>query len=137
MRQLIDIIIGGTLPGTHTHTRDYCDLQDEIIVIEHLPGRRVHLQDFFWTDAEDAPPWVDLNQGLTFYETKTIHHTVTLYTPVKDTDNHDDHRLDYDPKCTTCIEPTPRLDDSEDHNIAVLIEEDPGPRFLLLFLYLF
>ncbi|XP_076390699.1 uncharacterized protein LOC100883637 isoform X3 [Megachile rotundata] len=110
--------------------------EDEIILIEHLPGRRVHLQDFFWTDAKDAPPWVDPNQGLTFYETRTIHHTVTLYSPVDDKDKHEPispHRTDsYDPKCTTCIEPTPKLDEDEDQNIGVLIGEDPGPRYWLL-----
>ncbi|XP_029039186.1 uncharacterized protein LOC114874237 isoform X4 [Osmia bicornis bicornis] len=110
--------------------------EDEIILIEHLPGRRVHLQDFFWTDAKDAPPWVDPNQGLTFYETRTIHHTVTLYSPVEDKDNHEPispHRTDsYDPKCTSCIEPTPTFDEDEDQNIGVLIGEDPGPRYWLL-----
>ncbi|KAF3428079.1 hypothetical protein E2986_12623 [Frieseomelitta varia] len=105
--------------------------KDEIILIEHLPGRRVHLQDFFWSDAKDAPPWVDANQGLTFYETRTVYHTVTLYSPTEDKDN--DKPLftnSNEPKCTTCIEPTPRLDDDEDQNIGVLIGEDPGPRRL-------
>ena len=103
--------------------------EDEIILIEHLPGRRVHLQDFFWSDAKDAPPWVDANQGLTFYETRTVYHTVTLYSPTEDKDS--DKPLftnSNEPKCTTCIEPTPRLDDDEDQNIGVLIGEDPGPR---------
>ncbi|XP_015428515.1 PREDICTED: uncharacterized protein LOC107185360 [Dufourea novaeangliae] len=108
--------------------------EDEIIVIEHLPGRRVHLQDFFWTDAEDAPPWVDSNQP--FHETKTVHHTVTVYLPADEKDDDDSkspNRPDsYDPKCTTCIEPTPRLNDDEDQNIGVLIGEDPGPRYWLL-----
>lgn len=90
------------------------------------------MQDFFWTNAEDAPPWVDLNQGLTFYETKTIHHTVTLYSPVDDTKNQDPRGPGpQDPKCTTCIEPTPTIDDTDDQNIGVLIGEDPGPRFLV------
>ncbi|XP_043598516.1 uncharacterized protein LOC122574688 isoform X1 [Bombus pyrosoma] len=109
--------------------------EDEIILIEHLPGRRVHLQDFFWSDAKDAPPWVDANQGLTFYETRTVHHTVTLYAPAEDKDNHKpfpDHAEPNEPKCTTCIEPTPRLDDDTDQNIGVLIGEDPGPRYWLL-----
>ncbi|KOC61153.1 hypothetical protein WH47_04419 [Habropoda laboriosa] len=110
--------------------------EDEIILIEHLPGRRVHLQDFFWTDVKDAPLWVDPNQGLTFYETRTVHHTVTLYSPVDDKDNHEPifpHGTDSnDPKCTTCIEPTPRLDDDADQNIGVLVGEDPGPRYWLL-----
>ncbi|XP_076236343.1 uncharacterized protein LOC143180480 [Calliopsis andreniformis] len=106
--------------------------EDEIVVIEHLPGRRVHLQDFFWTNAEDAPPWIDLTQGLTFYETKTVHHTVTLYAPVDDTGTQDPRGPAQDPKCTTCIEPTPRLDDADDQNIGVLIAEDPGPRYWLL-----
>ncbi|KAK9299649.1 hypothetical protein QLX08_007441 [Tetragonisca angustula] len=107
--------------------------EDEIILIEHLPGRRVHLQDFFWSDAKDAPPWVDANQGLTFYETRTVYHTVTLYSPTEDKDS--DKPLftnSNEPKCTTCIEPTPRLDDDEDQNIGVLIGEDPGPRYWLL-----
>ncbi|CAL7941770.1 unnamed protein product [Xylocopa violacea] len=105
--------------------------EDEIILIEHLPGRRVHLQDFFWSDAKDAPPWVDPNQGLTFYETRTVHHTVTLYSPAEDKDSHEPV-FPNEPKCTTCIEPTPRLDDDEDQNIGVLIGEDPGPRYWLL-----
>ncbi|XP_043788092.1 uncharacterized protein LOC122712461 isoform X2 [Apis laboriosa] len=108
--------------------------EDEIILIEHLPGRRVHLQDFFWSDAKDAPPWVD--QGLTFYETKTVHHTVTLYSPAEDKDNHKplfpDQTDSTEPKCITCIEPTPRLDSDEDQNIGILIGEDPGPRYWLL-----
>lgn len=109
--------------------------EDEIILIEHLPGRRVHLQDFFWSDAKDAPPWVDANQGLTFYETRTVHHTVTLYSPAEDKDNHKpfpDHAEPNEPKCTTCIEPTPRLDDDTDQNIGVLIGEDPGPRYVFI-----
>ncbi|CAK9813164.1 hypothetical protein ANTPLA_LOCUS7718 [Anthophora plagiata] len=110
--------------------------EDEIILIEHLPGRRVHLQDFFWSDVKDAPAWVDPNQGLTFYETRTIHHTVTLYSPVEDKDNDEaifPHGIDPNgPKCTTCIEPTPRLDDDADQNIGVLVGEDPGPRYWLL-----
>ncbi|CAL1674160.1 unnamed protein product [Lasius platythorax] len=110
--------------------------EDEIILIEHLPGRRVHLQDFFWTGLEDAPPWVDPNQGLTFYETKTIVHTVTVYTPNNEegpSDPISPHRPDtYNPECITCIEPTPRLDDDDDQSIGVLIGDDPGPRYWLL-----
>ncbi|XP_032678563.1 uncharacterized protein LOC116847568 isoform X2 [Odontomachus brunneus] len=106
--------------------------EDEIILIEHLPGRRVHLQDFFWTGLEDAPPWVDPNQGLTFYETRTIVHTVTVYTPTDEKGPKDHaaphHPDDHNPECVMCIEPTPRLDDDEDQSIGVLIGEDPGPR---------
>ncbi|KAI4494417.1 hypothetical protein M0802_008909 [Mischocyttarus mexicanus] len=112
--------------------------EDEIILIEHLPGRRVHLQDFFWTGIDDAPPWVDPNQGLTFYETRTIHHTVTIYSP-NDRDDKDVSvpappygSIPRVPECTTCINPTPRLDDDEDQDIGVLIGEDPGPRYWLL-----
>ncbi|XP_006562053.1 uncharacterized protein LOC725992 isoform X2 [Apis mellifera] len=106
--------------------------EDEIILIEHLPGRRVHLQDFFWSDAKDAPPWID--QGLTFYETKTVYHTVTLYSPAEDKDKppFPDQIDSTEPKCITCIEPTPRLDSDEDQNIGILIGEDPGPRYWLL-----
>ncbi|XP_071648210.1 uncharacterized protein [Temnothorax longispinosus] len=110
--------------------------EDEVILIEHLPGRRVHLQDFFWTGLEDAPQWVDPNQGLTYYETRTIVHTVTVYTPTDEKGPQDPispHRPDsYNPECVTCIEPTPRLDDDEDQSIGVLIGDDPGPRYWLL-----
>ncbi|XP_011863714.1 PREDICTED: uncharacterized protein LOC105559768 isoform X3 [Vollenhovia emeryi] len=110
--------------------------EDEIIVIEHLPGRRVHLQDFFWTGLEDAPPWVDPSQGLTYYETRTIVHTVTVYTPTDEkgpSDPISPHRPDnYNPECVTCIEPTPRLDDDDDQSIGILIGDDPGPRYWLL-----
>ncbi|KAL0102839.1 hypothetical protein PUN28_018258 [Cardiocondyla obscurior] len=110
--------------------------EDEIIVIEHLPGRRVHLQDFFWTGLEDAPPWMDPNQGLTFYETKTIVHTVTVYTPTDEKGPSDPisprYPDTYNPDCITCIEPTPRLDDDVDQSIGVLIGDDPGPRYWLL-----
>ncbi|XP_012534306.1 uncharacterized protein LOC105835502 isoform X3 [Monomorium pharaonis] len=110
--------------------------EDEIILIEHLPGRRVHLQDFFWTGLEDAPPWMDPNQGLTFYETKTVVHTVTVHTPTDEKSPLDPispHRPDtYNPECVTCIEPTPRLDDDDDQSIGVLIGDDPGPRYWLL-----
>ncbi|XP_043667090.1 uncharacterized protein LOC122628661 isoform X1 [Vespula pensylvanica] len=112
--------------------------EDEIILIEHLPGRRVHLQDFFWTGIDDAPPWVDPNQGLTFYETRTVHHTVTIYSP----NDYDDKSASapapphgstpQGPGCTTCINPTPRLDEDEDQDIGILIGEDPGPRYWLL-----
>ncbi|KAK2587457.1 hypothetical protein KPH14_003165 [Odynerus spinipes] len=105
--------------------------EDEIILIEHLPGRRVHLQDFFWTGIEDAPPWVDPNQGLTFYETRTVHHTVTIYSPADGRDASAP-APPQDPECTTCIDPTPRLDDDEDQDIGVLIGDDPGPRYWLL-----
>ncbi|XP_035741773.1 uncharacterized protein LOC118450252 [Vespa mandarinia] len=112
--------------------------EDEIILIEHLPGRRVHLQDFFWTGIDDAPPWVDPNQGLTFYETRTVHHTVTIYSP----NDHDGKSASapapphgstpQGSECTTCINPTPRLDEDEDQDIGILIGEDPGPRYWLL-----
>ncbi|XP_020287267.1 uncharacterized protein LOC109856414 [Pseudomyrmex gracilis] len=102
--------------------------EDEIILIEHLPGRRVHLQDFFWTGLEDAPPWVDPNQGLTIHETKTVVHTVTVYSPPGEQEPSDN----YHPECVTCIQPTPRLDDDDDQSIGVLIGEDPGPRYWLL-----
>ncbi|XP_018048714.1 PREDICTED: uncharacterized protein LOC108687458 [Atta colombica] len=106
--------------------------EDEVIVIEHLPGRRVHLQDFFWTGLEDAPPWVDPSQGLTYYETRTIVHTVTVYTPTDEKDPISSHRPDtYNPECVTCIEPTPRLND-DDQSIGILIGDDPGPRYWLL-----
>nr|XP_033333535.1 uncharacterized protein LOC117224597 [Megalopta genalis] len=108
--------------------------EDEIIVIEHLPGRRVHLQDFFWTDAENAPPWVDSNQP--FYETRTALHTVTIYLPAEGKDDDDSkpesRPSSHDPKCTTCIEPTPRLDDDQNQNIGILVTQDPGPRYWLL-----
>lgn len=94
----------------------------------------MHLQDFFWTGLEDAPPWVDPSQGLTFYETRTIVHTVTVYTPTDEKgplDPISSRRPDaYNPDCIACIEPTPRLDD-DDQSIGVLIGEDPGPRLLL------
>lgn len=116
----------------HNEINFYSCTEDEIILIEHLPGRRVHLQDFFWTGLEDAPSWVDPNQGLTFYETKTIVHTVTVYTPSDEkgpSDPISPHRPDtYNPECITCIEPTPRLDDDDDQSIGVLIGDDPGPR---------
>ncbi|XP_076296942.1 uncharacterized protein LOC143217070 [Lasioglossum baleicum] len=104
--------------------------EDEIIVIEHLPGRRVHLQDFFWTDAENAPPWVDSNQP--FYEPRTIHHTVTIYYRKDEDEKPQNRPSPEDPKCTTCIEPTPRLDDDETQNIGIIVAEDPGPRYWLL-----
>ncbi|EFN88575.1 hypothetical protein EAI_12016 [Harpegnathos saltator] len=108
-------------------------LEDEIILIEHLPGRRVHLQDFFWTGLEDAPPWVDPSQGLTYYETRTIVHTVTVYTPTDEKVPASPHHPEaHNPECVMCIEPTPRLDDDEDQSIGVLIGEDPGPRYWLL-----
>ncbi|XP_053971084.1 uncharacterized protein LOC128872433 [Hylaeus volcanicus] len=104
--------------------------EDEIIVIEHLPGRRVHLQDFFWTDAEDAPSWIDLNRA--FHDTRTILRTVTLYLPVEE-ENYEPHQSEpHTPQCTTCIEPTPTLDDREDKNIGILVGDDPGPRYWLL-----
>lgn len=86
----------------------------------------MHLQDFFWTGLEDAPPWVDPSQSLTFYETKTIVHTVTVYTPT-DEKNALDPLPPHRPDCVTCIEPTPRLD-NDDQSIGVLVGEDPGPR---------
>ena len=87
----------------------------------------MHLQDFFWTGLEDAPPWVDPSQGLTYYETRTIVHTVTVYTPTDEKDPISSHRPDtYNPECVTCIEPTPRLDD--DQSIGILIGDDPGQR---------
>lgn len=73
---------------------------------------------------------------MTFYETKTVYHTVTLYSPAEDKDKppFPDQIDSTEPKCITCIEPTPRLDSDEDQNIGILIGEDPGPRYLL-FLY--
>ncbi|XP_034941627.1 uncharacterized protein [Chelonus insularis] len=104
--------------------------EDEIILIEHLPGRQVHLQDFFWTGAEDAPPWLDPDQMLTFYETRTIHHTATVYVPGEDSKQGDNEPRPYDPGCTSCIDPTPTI--IEDEGIGVLVGSDPGPRYWLL-----
>lgn len=71
---------------------------------------------------------------MTFYETKTVYHTVTLYSPAEDKDKppFPDQIDSTEPKCITCIEPTPRLDSDEDQNIGILIGEDPGPRYWLL-----
>ncbi|XP_015593385.1 uncharacterized protein LOC107266895 isoform X2 [Cephus cinctus] len=104
--------------------------EDEVVLIEHLPGRRVHLQDFFWTGAEDAPSWLDPDQTLTLYETRTIHHTATVYLP-DDGKEDPGHVGPQDPGCVSCIEPTPTLPDV-DQDIGVLIGEDPGPRYWLL-----
>lgn len=104
--------------------------EDEIVLIEHLPGRRVHLQDFFWTGAEDAPPWLDPDQTLSIYETRTVHHTVTIYSPEDSTSlgpSQDPRISPEDPTCITCIEPTPTVND-DDRDIGVLVGEDPGPR---------
>lgn len=73
---------------------------------------------------------------MTFYETKTVHHTVTLYSSAEDKDNHKslfpDQTDSTEPKCITCIEPTPRLNNDENQNIGILIGEDPGPRYLFI-----
>ncbi|KAK0167380.1 hypothetical protein PV327_004787 [Microctonus hyperodae] len=107
--------------------------QDEIVLIEHLPGRRVHLQDFFWTGAEDAPSWLDPDQAINFYETRTVHHTATVYVTGEDSGKNGDlpgggHQ---EPGCISCIEPTPTLIDP-DQDIGVLVGDDPGPRYWLL-----
>ncbi|XP_020707475.2 uncharacterized protein LOC105685007 isoform X1 [Athalia rosae] len=99
--------------------------EDEVVVIEHLPGRRVHLQDFFWTGADDAPPWLDPDQTLTLYEPRTVHHTATVYLPGDGKDGGDDL------PCPNCIDPTPTLPDI-DPDIGILIGDDPGPRYWLL-----
>ncbi|XP_043284505.1 uncharacterized protein [Venturia canescens] len=113
--------------------------EDEIVLIEHLPGRRVHLQDFFWSGAEDAPPWLDPDQTLSLYETRTIHHTATIYVPDDGTTTggrvgtpaQDSPPAPYDPGCTSCIDPTPTLIEA-DQDIGVLVGDDPGPRYWLL-----
>ncbi|XP_044578368.1 uncharacterized protein LOC123261003 isoform X1 [Cotesia glomerata] len=106
--------------------------EDEIILIEHLPGRRVHLQDFFWTGLEDAPPWIDPEQTLTYYETRTVHHTATVYVPGEDVGRGKDSGSGTrDPGCISCIEPTPTLIDP-DQEIGIFIGEDPDPKYWLL-----
>ncbi|XP_015509757.2 uncharacterized protein LOC107216933 isoform X1 [Neodiprion lecontei] len=114
--------------GIH-HTRPIHDSlflpEDEVVVIEHLPGRRVHLQDFFWTGADDAPPWLNPDQTLTLYEPRTVHHTATVYLPA------DGKGEDDDQGCANCIDPTPTLSDV-DQDIGILIGDDPGPRYWLL-----
>ncbi|KAK0076031.1 hypothetical protein PV326_011124, partial [Microctonus aethiopoides] len=106
---------------------------DEIVLIEHLPGRRVHLQDFFWTGAEDAPSWLDPDQALNFYETRTVHHTATVYFTSEDSGKNGDSPGEghQEPGCISCIEPTPTLVDP-DQDIGVLVGDDPGPRYWLL-----
>ncbi|XP_063988043.1 uncharacterized protein LOC135168089 isoform X2 [Diachasmimorpha longicaudata] len=119
------VIVGAALPPG----------ADEIVLIEHLPGRRVHLEDFFWTGAEDAPPWLDPDQTLTFYETRTIHHTATVLVPgegiVPGPSENIPSVAPQDPTCTNCIEPTPTLVDP-DQDIGILVGDDPGPRYWLL-----
>ncbi|XP_033222414.1 uncharacterized protein LOC117176311 isoform X2 [Belonocnema kinseyi] len=112
---------------------------DEIVLIDHLPGRQVHLQDFFWTRAEDAPLWVDPNQLLTLYETRTIHHTATVYPPDENEQgpeygSHSDPNFTHGPfipGCTSCIDPTPTQPEA-DQDVGILIVDDPGPRYWLL-----
>ncbi|XP_063988047.1 uncharacterized protein LOC135168089 isoform X6 [Diachasmimorpha longicaudata] len=120
------VIVGAALPP---------GAEDEIVLIEHLPGRRVHLEDFFWTGAEDAPPWLDPDQTLTFYETRTIHHTATVLVPgegiVPGPSENIPSVAPQDPTCTNCIEPTPTLVDP-DQDIGILVGDDPGPRYWLL-----
>lgn len=98
-------------------------------MIEHLPGRQVHLQDFFWTGAEDAPPWLDPDQTLTYYETRTVHHTATVYIPGLETGPSSGVTGDGapDPGCISCIDPTPTLLDT-DQGIGVYVGDDPGSR---------
>ncbi|XP_057330134.1 uncharacterized protein LOC130670721 isoform X1 [Microplitis mediator] len=106
--------------------------EDEIILIEHLPGRRVHLQDFFWTGLEDAPPWIDPEQTLTYYETRTVHHTATVYVPGEDVGREKNPGSGtHDPGCISCIDPTPTLIDP-DQEIGIFIGEDPDPKYWLL-----
>ncbi|KAF7987481.1 hypothetical protein HCN44_003243 [Aphidius gifuensis] len=106
--------------------------EDEIVLIEHLPGRQIHLQDFFWTNADDAPSWLDPDQTLNFYETRTVHHTATVY---QTDDEQDPTKLPVsgpiDPGCVNCIEPTATLNDP-DQDMGVLVGDDPGPRYWLL-----
>ena len=101
--------------------------EDEIVLIEHLPGRRVHLQDFFWTGAEDAPPWLDPEQLLTLYETRTIHHTATVYIPDEQNPQTIDGEAPRPIDCASCIDPTPTLPDQD---VGVLVGDDPGPRWV-------
>lgn len=99
----------------------------------------MRLQDFFWTGAEDAPSWVDPNQLLTLYETRTIHHTATVYLPDENQQgpeysSHSDTVFSpgpYIPGCKSCIDPTPRLPEA-DQDVKVLIGDDPGPRLAKL-----
>ncbi|XP_011306474.1 uncharacterized protein [Fopius arisanus] len=120
------VIVGAALPP---------GAEDEIVLIEHLPGRQVHLQDFFWTGAEDAPPWLDPDQTLTFYETRTIHHTATVFVPgdgiVPGQSENIPSVAPQEPSCTNCIEPTPTLTDP-DQDVGILVGDDPGPRYWLL-----
>ncbi|KAJ8679668.1 hypothetical protein QAD02_015455 [Eretmocerus hayati] len=111
--------------------------EDEIVVIEHLPGRRVHLQDFFWTGPEDAPPWLEPEQLLTYYKTHTVHHTSTVYLPEPDVSspslgNELEQRPGQPVDCAACIEPTPTVDEDVDQDIGISLDEDPGPRYWLL-----
>ncbi|XP_014204494.1 uncharacterized protein LOC106636591 [Copidosoma floridanum] len=104
--------------------------EDEIVLIEHLPGRQVHLQDFFWTGAEDAPPWLANDQMLAVYEPRPMHHnTPTVYVPNSPGEGEPTKPAD----CPTCpVEPTPSLLHEVDQDIGVLIGEDPGQRYWLL-----
>ncbi|XP_011503575.1 PREDICTED: uncharacterized protein LOC105366735 [Ceratosolen solmsi marchali] len=105
--------------------------EDEIILIEHLPGRRVHLQDFFWTAAEDTPTW--LSPIITLYKTHTIQHTTTIYVTEDSIqqqmgDMHNHQSLE----CVSCIKPTPTFIDNVNENVNMLLDNDPGPRYWLL-----
>jgi hypothetical protein len=98
-------------------------------LIEHLPSRRVHLQDFFWTSIEDAPTWLDPNQIFTLYQTHTVHHTATIYVPKDPVQQQSpDMNIHQFVACATCIEPTPTFIDVDDKNVGVLLDDDPGPR---------
>ena len=99
-------------------------------MIDHLPGRRVHLQDFFWTGAEDAPSWLDPEQTLTLYQTHTIHHTATVYVPEGPRPTKPEMGVTRPVDCASCIDPTPTIYDDVDQDVGVLVGEDPGQRYV-------
>lgn len=101
-------------------------------MIEHLQGQQVHLQDFFWTGVEDAPPWMYNDKFLTHYQPNMVvhHHTSTVYISNKDVGTKIPDDLPKPLECPSCPTEltTPTFFNEVDQDIGVLVGEDPGPR---------
>lgn len=107
-------------------------IENEVVIIDHLSGHRVHLSNFFWTGVDDAPSWIMLKQLLLFFENKGVNNFLPPNT--LDESKHGFNESLFNPNipfCKACTNFNSTISEGEE-NIGVLIGDDPGPRYWLI-----
>ncbi|XP_043473962.1 uncharacterized protein LOC122506043 isoform X2 [Leptopilina heterotoma] len=107
-------------------------IENEVVIIDHLSGHRVHLSNFFWTGVNDAPSWIMLKQLLLFFENKGVNNFLPTNTLDESKNGFNESLFNPNiPFCKACVNFNSTISEGEE-NIGVLIGDDPGPRYWLI-----